>query len=304
MEKFKITIIMPTYKRSKHIKTSIESCLNQSYKNIELIIIDDNDPQSDERQKTEEIINSFKDKRIKYLKMEKNSGACLARNKGLFSSTGQYVTFLDDDDEYYEKDSLKKSLGYMVKNNYDMIFGNLYMYNDENPKKSYYLKYKKDFEFNRKSLLTKHLVDIISGGISFMYKRDVLIQLNGFVNIPASQEYILLFNTIINDYKIGYFDHVCAIGHYYDNGPKITGSLKAIEAKKEVIKIIKPYLREISLCNRRKVMYRLNAFIFIGYLRRKSIKCIKYFIKLLPYIDLLVLSRFQKKKIVNQTLYR
>lgn len=300
-----VSIIMPTYGRANYIKRAIDSCLNQSYKNIEIVVVDDNEPKSKSRKETEKLMkdNYQKNNKVKYVKVKQNGGACIARNLGFANSKGEYITFLDDDDEF-KKVSIEKSVAYILENGYDVIFANLYSYNDDDPSLSYVHRYKKNFELTREGLLRKHLVDIISGGITYLYKRNVLEEIGGWYNIPASQEYILMLNTIVKGYKIGYMDEVVGIAHVHKSEIRITGSLKAIEAKKEVIKLVKPYLKELTFKERRKVKYRLNSFIFINYLRRKDLRCIKYGFKLLPYIDLIIKRKSNNDIIVNGEMWR
>ena len=90
-----ISVIMPTYNRGYVISNAIDSILNQSYANFELIIVDDCSSDN-----TEEIVRSYqkKDKRIIYIKLDRNSGANYARNIGLKKATGDYITFQDSDD--------------------------------------------------------------------------------------------------------------------------------------------------------------------------------------------------------------
>lgn len=96
-----ISVILPTYNRANYIKDAIESVLNQTYRNIELLIIDDGSTDN-----TQAVIEHYlKDNRIRYIK-QKNSGAAAARNKGLELSKGKYVAFLDSDD-IWEKDKLE-----------------------------------------------------------------------------------------------------------------------------------------------------------------------------------------------------
>lgn len=92
----KVSIIMPIYNRGNKISQAINSVLNQNYKNIELILINDGSTDN-----TEEICLKYKkkDKRIIYLKIE-NSGPGGARNKGIDISTGKYIMFIDSDDYY------------------------------------------------------------------------------------------------------------------------------------------------------------------------------------------------------------
>lgn len=89
----KISVIMPSYNKGEYIKLSIESILNQSMKDFELIIIDD--CSSDD---SIDIISSFSDKRIRFFKNEKNIGMAATRNKGVRLARGSYVALLDADD--------------------------------------------------------------------------------------------------------------------------------------------------------------------------------------------------------------
>ena len=226
--------------------------------------------------------------------MKKNIGACKARNKGIEISKGEYISFLDDDDEFIPK-YIEKSINYMIKNNYEVIFGDLTLIDDETGNKKI-LKYKKNFNLTKESLLKKHLIEIISGGITFVYKKKVLIEIGGFYDISASQEYIVMLNTILGGYKIGYFEFSGAIGHIVKNSSKITGSQKAIDAKKEVLRLVKPHLFHLKINDRRKVIFRLYLFMFLNYLKAKNLKFIFYGINLCLYLDLLILKFFKKEE--------
>ncbi len=114
-----ISVIIPTFNREKTIKRAIDSVLNQTYKDIELIVVDDCSTD-----RTEEIINGYMDNRIKYYKLHQNSGACVARNKGVELSCGEYIAFQDSDDEWLEN-KLEKQLDFLEKNNSDICFCSL-----------------------------------------------------------------------------------------------------------------------------------------------------------------------------------
>lgn len=94
------SIIIPTYNRSKFIQTTVESVLNQTFKNFELIIIDNKSTDT-----TKQIILTFHDTRIKFFENDKNYERCYSRNKGIICSKGQYLLFLDSDD-YIESSHL------------------------------------------------------------------------------------------------------------------------------------------------------------------------------------------------------
>jgi glycosyltransferase involved in cell wall biosynthesis len=89
-----ISVILPTYNRMHTLSRAIKSILTQTYSNIELIIVDDAS-----EDKTSELISSIKDKRLIYIRLSENKGPAGARNVGLNLTKGEYITFLDSDDE-------------------------------------------------------------------------------------------------------------------------------------------------------------------------------------------------------------
>lgn len=97
-----ISIIIPAYNRMYEIRRAIDSCLNQSEKNIEVVVVDD--ASTDE---TLAIISQYTDPRIKVLRHETNKGFCPARNTGALAASGEWILFLDSDDELL-LDVLKK----------------------------------------------------------------------------------------------------------------------------------------------------------------------------------------------------
>lgn len=94
----KVSVIIPTYNRSKSISRTINSVLNQTYTDFEIIIVNDNSNDN-----TETIINSFlnSDPRLRYIKHNVNKGGPASRNTGIKNSNGKYIALLDDDDEWY-----------------------------------------------------------------------------------------------------------------------------------------------------------------------------------------------------------
>lgn len=112
----KVSIIIPTYKRAKYIERAINSILQQTYKNIEIIIVDDNNPNTEDRMNMQKIMKKYKnDSRIIYLMHDKNRNGAAARNTGLRKAKGEYVTFLDDDD-YFLKNRIEILVNELEKN--------------------------------------------------------------------------------------------------------------------------------------------------------------------------------------------
>ena len=113
-----VSIIMPSYNTASYIKESIQSVLNQTYTNWELIIVDD--CSTDE---TDEVLTTITDSRIKYFKNKENSGAAISRNKALREARGQWVAFLDSDD-LWMPNKLEKQINFMKKNGYAFSYTN------------------------------------------------------------------------------------------------------------------------------------------------------------------------------------
>lgn len=104
-----VSIITPSYNSSRFISQTIESVLNQTYENWEMIIVDDVSPDN-----SNAIIEEYikKDSRIKLIKLEKNSGPAVARNRAIEKATGRYIAFLDADDLWMPQ-KLDKQIKFM-----------------------------------------------------------------------------------------------------------------------------------------------------------------------------------------------
>lgn len=91
----KVSVIIPTYNRAKLVDRAINSVLVQTFKDFELLIVDDVSTDN-----TQQIVEQFRDERIKIIHHQKNKGGSAARNTGIKMAMGEYIAFLDDDDEW------------------------------------------------------------------------------------------------------------------------------------------------------------------------------------------------------------
>lgn len=115
----KVSIIVPVYNTAKYLSMCIESLINQTLKDIEIILI--NDGSTDE---SESIIKKYKDKRIKYIS-KKNEGIGKTRNLGIEKTNGEYLAFIDSDD-YIEFDFCEEMYNKAIKNNCDIVICDYY----------------------------------------------------------------------------------------------------------------------------------------------------------------------------------
>lgn len=113
-----VSIIMPSYNTAQYIEKTIESVMEQTYTNWELIIVDDCSSDN-----TEKIVKGIKDERIKFFKNERNSGAAISRNRALQLARGRWIAFLDSDD-IWVPEKLEKQIAFMEDNNIAFSYTN------------------------------------------------------------------------------------------------------------------------------------------------------------------------------------
>lgn len=110
-----VSVIIPVYNREKTIKKAIASVLDQTWNDLEVIVVDDGSMDNSANE-----IKSMKDTRIKYIYQE-NAGACVARNHGLDLAQGDFIAFHDSDDVWHE-DKLEKQLNKLNETGADIVF--------------------------------------------------------------------------------------------------------------------------------------------------------------------------------------
>ncbi|HEO98691.1 MAG: glycosyltransferase family 2 protein [Campylobacterales bacterium] len=124
MNKATVTIVTPSYNSEKFIAQTIESVLNQTYREWEMIIVDDKSTDN-----TVELIEPYaqKDKRIKYIVLEENSGPAVARNRAIEEAQGRYIAFLDADDLWMPQ-KLEKQITFMQRENIALSYTGYYRF--------------------------------------------------------------------------------------------------------------------------------------------------------------------------------
>ena len=265
----KVSIIMPSYKRCKNlVERAIKSLMTQTYKNIEIILVDDNAREDlvDYRTQLQEMVSGLNEERLIYIQNDVNLGGAGARNEGIKLATGDYVTFLDDDDEYLPE-KVEKQLEYMLQNSLDVCFGKLNIYNEED--KLIDVREHKLENFHIEYLRKYHLTKQITGTPTFMVKRQVLIDVGGFEVVPMGQEYYLMQKMLQGDYKFGYFQK-CYIKAYRTKAEAISTGKNKISGEKALYKYKKSFFGTLKFRERQYVRCRHYAVMAIAYKRNKK----------------------------------
>ena len=198
-----VSVIMPTYNCGKFIKETIKSVANQTYKNWELIIVDDCS-----KDNTEEIVNRYveRDSRIKYHRLETNQGAAVARTKAMKMARGSYMAFLDSDD-LWKNDKLEKQINFMEENSYNFTCTAYEQIDENNNLLNKIIRPKIKADYNR------ILLDCPVGNSTVMYNVDKLGKFEVpnirkrnddalWLQILKKEKYIYGLNEILMQYRI------------------------------------------------------------------------------------------------------
>lgn len=232
----KISVIMPTYNRAKFIKDAVNSVLSQSFKDFELIIINDGSTDT-----TEKVILKFKDPRILHIRRRKNEGLPSARNLGISKARGRYISYLDDDDIYYPR-HLKTLSDFL-----DTHQGIGLVYADTHFKKNGKAFVPYSFDYSKKHL---EIDNIIPGDASLMHRREAFD-------------------------KAGYFDESLSFGEDWDMWLRISDAynffhLKAVVAcirfhERNMTDNAKEPFRAYLYVIRKRLMRKNSGLPFKGY---------------------------------------
>ena len=126
-----VSVIIPTYNREKTIRRSIESILNKTYQDFEIIVVDYGSVDN-----TYEVVKSIDDNRIVYVKHEVNKGPSIARNTGIFTAKGDIIAFQDSDDEWFSY-KLELQLNTMKEFNCDIVVGEVFFVDEDGNKRKF-----------------------------------------------------------------------------------------------------------------------------------------------------------------------
>lgn len=212
----KVSIIIPTYNRSKLLSEAVKSLQQQTYKNIEIIIVDDCSTDD-----TPETVEKMMDDRIIYVKHEVNQGGGKARNTGLKHATGAYIGFLDSDDQW-QWDKLERQMAVFRENrDVGVVYTGMKVYQGSYLVKEVIPKYSGD-------LLTKLIEsNCIYTTSSILIKKEVLDEIGGFdSSLPSCQDWDLYIR-LARVSRFGFVKDSLVLYHLHP-GERISTNFKAV----------------------------------------------------------------------------
>lgn len=174
-----VSVITPAYNAERFIGETIESVLKQTYKNWEMIIVDDKSTDN-----TVNIVKSYaeRDSRIKLIELEENSGSAIARNTAMDHANGRYLAFLDSDDQWIEN-KLERQVEFMKENDIAFSFTKYVRMTEDGKVTNAISKVPEKVDYNQ---LMKHCV---IGCLTVMLDREKIGN-ERMINIRTRQDYV------------------------------------------------------------------------------------------------------------------
>lgn len=283
-DNFLVSVIVATYLREFELKRALESLIAQTHQKIQVIVVDDN-ANEEWNAKVATIIKTLKEKAnfpIVHIINSTNLGSARARNVGIYSATGKYVCFLDDDDVYLPK-RLENQVRVMENLSADYSITDLALYTESDKlieiRRRNYIKNVKS-----ENLIKYHLMHHMTGTDTLMFNREYLNYIGGFDPIDMGDEFYLMVKAIEKKGKFVYVP-VCDIKAYVHTGEVgISSGQKKILGENELYKYKQKYFTTLDRKVIRYIKMRHYAVLAFAFMKMKN------FVKVVLNISLSFLS--------------
>lgn len=292
-----VSVIVPTYGRPDNLKRAITSLLGQSYNLLEIIVVDDNDPKSEFRKVTEKTMEQYDSiESIVYIKHSKNMNGASARNTGIKKSKGNYIAFLDDDDEFLPT-KIEKQVQFLDSyNEYDGCYCmSIYCKNSIETYKTSYCT-SGDISLDVFSLNTEY------NSSTLMFRKEALFKINGFdTSFQRNQDYEIMIRFLMC-YKIGCLDEYLLKVHIDSriNEPPLE---KYIEIRQKFLSKFETRIKDFSQKEQNILMQNVYFdYAFYAFKNKQFKKALYYLIKTKPSFNLIVQNKNKIKKVLQRFL--
>lgn len=258
-----VSIIIPTYGRPDTLSIAIESCLKQTYSPIELIVVDDNNPGTEARELTEQMMKQYEQNpKVKYIRHQYNKNGSAARNTGFRNSSGKYVAFLDDDDYFYPKKIANQVQRF---ENLSEEYGVCYSKYETRRNGKLMLTYRGHEEGN--VLLYALMRNLfIAAGSNLLVKRHVVQEINGFDESFKRNQDLEFLVRILQKHKLAYDNNLGLVVNAATN-PRETNFIDVTAQFRENFS---PFITKLPTSEIYKINTVINLQIFRYHLISKK----------------------------------
>lgn len=245
-----VSIIVPVYNVEPYLEKCLDSIINQTFKNIEIICIDDCSTDNSLK-----ILENYalKDARIKVIKNKKNSGAAISRNYGLDLANAEYIYFMDSDD-WIDKGYIKELLLNIKKSGCDIAFNSTILYAYENKTAQFFTNQIKNIPKNGKIITDKNnIMSLPCMAWCRLYKKSFLNKNNiKWLDIPVANDLVFHYISEIYTDKIWVYS---GLPYYYRQRPNGLSRQDALLREPKAIEKIFKFYQNQNLLN--KINFKL-----------------------------------------------
>ena len=245
-----VTVIVPTYKRADKLEAALRSVKDQTYESLEILVVNDNVPGSDWDRFTAEVLEGFGDSRLKVVHTTGQTGGGAARNLACRQASGEYLAFLDDDDEFLT-DKIETQLRFMLKHDLDMCWQDVSWY-DESGRLVEHRRLNHCKDFSRQGLLRAHLLTPISPTSIYMLKKSLYDK--------TGQDWWLMLRCIEAGARMGYMPEV-HVRQYLHSGERLSLGKNKVDGEVARHEVVRGYYPRLSKRDVRYIEFRHNAVL-------------------------------------------
>lgn len=266
-KKLLVSIIIPSYRGANLLSRCINSVLSQTYKDIEVIIVDDNGLGTAHQIETSRVMSQYvNDSRIKYICHEQNINGSAARNTGFKASTGEYIAFIDDDDEYY-KDFIESQVHNLMgtSKEYAISYSSFHLCSNGGIVSTVKADKQGDVFFD----FLIHSFEMPTS--SMLFKRAVVEEFEGFDETFRRHQDWEFVTRILSKYKvkaneiIGYKRHL--VFRNSTNNPEIFKEYRMYWLNK-----MKPYIERLDQSQQEKVYFLNRMDVLYMFIKSRNLK--------------------------------
>ena len=250
-----VSVVVPSYARSATLLRALESINSQTYSPIEIVVVDDNGLGSAQQRETQERVGGFRTRQgvvVIYVPRAKNGGGAAARNTGIEASAGDYVAFLDDDDEYLPR-KIELQIKAMQKTSADISYVHCAPDSGDSGDDTHYRHTEEGHP-----LFEQAYYGCLAATTQLLTRKDALLAVGGFTDSPAKQDSLLMYKMLLAGCAVCCVPEVLTLYHADPGLERISTRGKTLVGERIYSKQIRESYDRFTLNKRRKLEHAIR----------------------------------------------
>lgn len=250
-----VSVVVPTYARSEMLLRALDSLNRQTYSPLEIIVVDDNGAGCEQQLETQARVSSFSPRAgisLKYVARAKNGGGAMARNTGIEAAVGDYIAFLDDDDEYLPS-KVELQMQALRDSGAAFCYAHCKTVVDGTGKEIYYRR-----ACEGVPLFEQAYCGCIAATSQWLVRKDALFAVGCFTDTPSKQDSILLYKLLLAGYTVCCVSEILSLYHEDEGVARISTRGKTLVGERKYAKMIRDSFDRFTPSQRRKLDHAMK----------------------------------------------